>query len=378
MAHIVPLLAGSFPMMPVLAGALTTLGRGREPCFAAIDLGSNNCRLLIARRTPGNGSFTVVDSFSRVIRLAEGLGNGSDGPTNGPTNGHADGQHVDGQGALAPAAIDRALSALAVCRDKVRRHPVIGIRAVATDACRRAVNRDAFLERVRHDTGFALDIISAAEEASLALAGCAPLLNNGPSHALVLDVGGGSSELMWVEMAGGHPRLLDFVSLPVGVVGLAEKFPAPSSFEDMVAQSARELGAFEARNGIAALVRQGRVGFVGTSGTATTIAALHLGLATYDRSRVDGLEMTIDDVRAIVARVLAMPPESLGDDPRIGRSRAAFVVPGIAILEAVLRAWPVPRIRVADRGVREGILFQLMAEAPHVLPSGALQSGIAP
>ncbi|MGE5537000.1 MAG: Ppx/GppA phosphatase family protein [Gemmatimonas sp.] len=355
MAHILPLLASSFPVMPFLAG--TMLGR-REPCYAALDLGSNNCRLLIARRSEANGGFTVVDSFSRVIRLAEGLGNRD---------------AEDASGALAPAAIERALGALAVCRDKVRRHPIAGIRAVATDACRRAGNREAFLARVRRETGFAIDVISAAEEASLALAGCSPLLAQGPRTALVLDVGGGSSELMWVETVAGRARLIDFVSLPVGVVGLAERFPDSSAFEDMVALAAEELAAFEARNAIAKLAREGQVGFVGTSGTATTIAALHLGLATYDRSRVDGLDMSLDEVRAIVARVLAMSPDALVGDPRIGRARAAFVVPGIAILEAVLRAWPVARIRVADRGVREGILVQLMSErAPRAL------SGVAP
>jgi exopolyphosphatase/guanosine-5'-triphosphate,3'-diphosphate pyrophosphatase len=179
---------------------------------------------------------------------------------------------------------------------------------------------------------------------------------------------------MWVEANNGHPHLIDFISLPVGVVGLSETLGSePAAFEAMVAVAAAKLGEFEQRNGIAVHVAAGDVGLVGTSGTVTTVAALHLGLATYDRSKVDGLEMSIDDVNAVTRRVLDLSTEALTQDPRIGRTRARFVVPGIAILEAVLRAWPVRRIRVADRGVREGILYQLMAVA-----TAAFQAGIAP
>lgn len=340
--------------------ARTAAGRGGPPCYAALDLGSNNCRLLVAHpggEGRGNG-FTVVDSFSRVIRLGEGLGNRSDDET----------------GALAPAAMERALAALAVCRDKLRRHSVVAMRAVATDACRRAANRGQFLARVEHETGVAFEVITAAEEASLALAGCAPLLAGSPPYALVFDVGGGSSELMWVEANNGKPRLIDFVSLPVGVVGLAETFGSePAAYEAMVDLASRELGAFEARNGILARAEAGDVGLVGTSGTVTTVAALHLGLAAYDRSKVDGLEMNVDQVNAITERVKTLSTEELTQDPRIGRARARFVLPGMAILEAVLRTWPVRRIRVADRGVREGILYQLMAVA-----ATAVQAGLTP
>jgi exopolyphosphatase/guanosine-5'-triphosphate,3'-diphosphate pyrophosphatase len=328
--------------------------RGSDDCFAALDLGSNNCRLLIARPSPSSGgigtggpaTFTVVDAFSRVIRLGEGL------------------VREGAAGALAPAAMDRALAALGICASKLRRWPVRSLRAVATDACRRAANGAAFLARVRRETGVAFEIISAAEEASLALAGCAPLLFRELPYALVFDVGGGSSELMWVEANGGRPRLIDFVSLPVGVVMLADAFTRGAlTFEDMVKLSSEKLAAFEKRNAIAERVAKSEVGLVGTSGTVTTVGALHLGLAAYDRSRVDGLEMTLGEVRAITERVIAMGPAALAEDPRIGKTRASFVLPGIAILEAVLRAWPVGRIRVADRGVREGILAQLMAEA---------------
>ena len=350
MAHVVP------PQPGARAGAVR--GLGAAPCFAALDLGSNNCRLLVARATGEGAGFTVIDSFSRVIRLGEGLGNRTCNET----------------AVLAPAAMERALVALGVCKDKIRRHPIVAVRAVATDACRRAANKESFVARVKRETGLSLEIISAGEEASLALAGCAPLLAMGPPYALVFDVGGGSSELMWVEARGGNPRLIDFVSLPVGVVGLAEAFGSGADvFEDMVAVASEKLGAFEAKNGIRARAMAGEVGLVGTSGTVTTVAALHLGLAAYDRSRVDGLEMSVEEIDAVTERVLAMPADALVQDPRIGRTRANFVLPGIAILEAVLRAWPVKRVRVADRGVREGILYQLMAIA-----SAAVQSGLMP
>lgn len=340
-------MASIFPKPPIMAPP-------GDDCFAALDLGSNNCRLLVARPNPPpvgieadrQAAFTVVDAFSRVIRLGEGL------------------VREGAAGALAPAAMDRALAALGICASKLRRRPLRSLRAVATDACRRAANGAAFLARVRRETGIVFEIISAAEEASLALAGCAPLLFRELPYALVFDVGGGSSELMWVEANGGRPRLIDFVSLPVGVVVLADAFARGAlTFEDMVKLSSEKLAAFESRNAIAARVAKGEVGLVGTSGTVTTVGALHLGLASYDRSRVDGLEMTLGEVRIITERVLAMGPAALAEDPRIGKARASFVLPGIAILEAVLRAWPVGRIRVADRGVREGILAQLMAEA---------------
>ncbi|MFM2128814.1 MAG: hypothetical protein RL477_360 [Pseudomonadota bacterium] len=326
---------------------------GGRAAYAALDLGTNNCRLLVA--TPGAGGFRVLDAFSRIVRLGEGL---------------------ERQGRLSDAAMERTIAALRICAAKMSRKNVVRARNVATEACRRAVNCQQFLDRVREETSLEFEIITPEEEANLALAGCSPLLVNGYRYGLVFDIGGGSTEIMWVERLaedgpgdgrGGPPRrlrLIDSLSIPLGVVSLAEHHGgdrvSEADYEAMIARLAPAVDGFEARNHIRDRIARGEVQMLGTSGTVTTLAGIHLGLPAYDRSVVDGSFLDFDEIGRVTRGLLALDYAGRASEPCIGEARADLVVAGCAILEAICRTWPVGRLRVADRGVREGILFNLM------------------
>ena len=318
--------------------------------FAAIDLGTNNCRLLIAR--PSGDSFMVIDAFSRVVRLGEGLAQ---------------------TGRLSQAAMDRTLGALQICADKLRRRNVHLARSVATEACRRAENGQEFIERVRDETGICLDIISAKEEARLAVLGCHLLLDSGRGPAMIFDIGGGSTELVLVENDGGAvPRIHDWQSVPWGVVSLTETCGAEPS--DDSARAARYAHMRElVRDSLAPFAvrvwdwlerdpaRRVEMRLLGTSGTVTTLASLYLDLPQYDRRAVDGLIVDAQAMRELSQGLAAMSPAQRRAQPCIGRERSDLVVAGCAILETILDLWPASRLGVADRGIREGILRSLIA-----------------
>ena len=317
--------------------------------FAAIDLGTNNCRLLIAR--PQGEHFVVIDAFSRVVRLGEGLA---------------------GSGRLSDAAMDRALGALQVCADKLKRRRVHLARSVATEACRRAENGPEFIERVKRETGIALDIISAKEEARLAVLGCHILLEQGDGPAMIFDIGGGSTELVLVEQGDAPlPRIVDWMSVPWGVVSLSETCgPEPADADGRAARYAEmrrrvseSLAPFAARiaHHLARRDRPAPLRLLGTSGTVTTLASLHLELPQYDRRAVDGLIVPAESMRGISQRLAEMPIPGRRELACIGRERADLVVAGCAILETIMDLWPADRLGVADRGIREGILRSLMA-----------------
>ena len=316
--------------------------------YAAIDLGTNNCRLLIAR--PSDENFVVIDAFSRVVRLGEGLAQ---------------------TGCLSQEAMDRAVGALKVCSDKLRRRNVHLARSVATEACRRASNGAEFIERVQQETGIRLDIISAQEEARLAVLGCHILLEDGIGPAVIFDIGGGSTELVLIEPGAPVPRILDWLSVPWGVVSLTETVNARFGTGDDGDEAARLARYGEMVRSVAAsfaefaeriAARQTpELRLLGTSGTVTTLASLHLDLPQYDRKAVDGLIVPSASMRDITTRLSAMTPQQRRSLPCIGQERADLVVAGCAILDAILDIWPAPRLGVADRGIREGILRGLMA-----------------
>ena len=337
-------------------------GASSRAAFAAVDLGTNNCRLLIAE--PRDQSFRVIDAFSRIVRLGEGLG---------------------ARGALSEAAMARAISGLLVCASKMRRRRVSRARCVATDACRRAANCDEFIARVVRETGIELEIISSREEAQLVLAGSQPLLDPDVPWALLFDIGGGSTELVWMRLDVFPNEMVGWISLPHGVVSLAERHGggefSPGQYEALVQKIAGELGPFESANDINRRIREGGVQMIGTSGTVTTLSGVHLGLEKYDRQRVDGLWLSFADARAAAERLRAMKPEQRAAHPCIGQDRADLVVAGCAILEAIRRTWPTERLRVADRGVREGLLLSLMSRdrpRPATAAAGPGQNDPAP
>lgn len=334
--------------------------RPASPAFAALDLGTNNCRLLVA--TPSGGSFRVLDGFSRIVRLGEGL---------------------HGSGRLGEVAMDRALDALHACADRLARRPVRALRAVATEACRQAANGAEFLARVRAETGLQFDLISTREEAELALESCAPLLIGAGRRALLFDIGGGSTELAWVRLTAGKvPELVGYASLPIGVVTLAERFAGAGfteeGFERMVADVEARLASFERVHCIAHEARLGGVRMLGTSGTVTTLAGVALNLARYRRPLVDGVVLPRDAVDQALAKLRALGRSGLGEHPCVGPDRAEFVLPGCAVFEAIRRMWPIPEVLVADRGLREGILLRLMRGVPARRPTRAVQPSVVP
>lgn len=316
--------------------------------YAAIDLGTNNCRLLIAR--PSGDHFMVIDAFSRVVRLGEGLAQ---------------------SGRLSDAAMDRALGALHICADKLRKRGVHLARSVATEACRRATNGEAFIERVHRETGIRLNIITAEEEARLAVLGCHILLEPGCGPAMIFDIGGGSTEMVLVDTSEAVPRILDWQSVPWGVVSLTESIGPIDLTAEARAAAYREMrrrinegfAHFSERVAPArkTATADGGLRLLGTSGTVTTLASLHLGLPQYDRSAVDGLIVPTASMREISQRLAHISPAERVAVPCIGRERADLVVAGCAILESIFDIWPAERLGIADRGIREGILRSLMA-----------------
>ncbi|GAC1345607.1 MAG: hypothetical protein NVSMB18_25650 [Acetobacteraceae bacterium] len=318
--------------------------RGGMGSFAAIDLGTNNCRLLVG--IPTQEGFRVIDSFSRIVRLGEGL-------------------HSNGR--LSSVAMDRTIAALQAISNRLARRPVHGMRAVATEACRQATNGAEFLARAQSETGLHFDLITTREEAELALESCAPLLMQGGRRALLFDIGGGSTELAWVRLGGPAPELIGYDSLPVGVVTLAERFgPAgftEAGFEAMVDDVKARLRGFEQIHCIGHETRLGGVRLLGTSGTVTTLAGVALKLARYRRPLVDGTVLTVDAADQALAVLRSLGREGLAGHPCVGPDRVEFVLPGCAVFEAIRQTWPMAEVTVADRGLREGMLLRMMRHA---------------
>jgi exopolyphosphatase/guanosine-5'-triphosphate,3'-diphosphate pyrophosphatase len=329
--------------------------------------------MLIAQ--PKGSQFHVVDSFSKSVQLGHGL---------------------EKSGRLSRSSMGRTISALRVCKSKLDRHNVTRMRLVATEACRRAQNARDFIRQVKRETGLRLEIIQPEEEARLAVISCAPLVSTKTEQLLVVDIGGGSTELVWIDLANVEPRerpraimrlhagfhtpesrfpaakVVDWISVPLGVATLRDQF---SDVEDDSARYALMSWYFEENLSEFAPYKneQAREGFqiVGTSGTVTTVAASHLGLKRYDRTKVDGLRMSSDQIEAVIQRYLDLGPLGRRRDPRIGSDRQALIMSGSAILQALLRLWPTDRLSVADRGLREGLLYAQMS-ADGVLEDGPL------
>nr|WP_321457628.1 Ppx/GppA phosphatase family protein [uncultured Cohaesibacter sp.] len=356
---------------------------GPTESYAALDLGTNNCRLLVAE--PYGQSFRVIDAFSRIVRLGEGLSQ---------------------SGRLSDEAQERAIAALRVCQSKLNYRAVKRFRLIATEACRRASNGAAFLNRVHRETGLRLEIVNRETEARLAVAGCASLVHPDADGVVLFDIGGGSSEIVWLDLdpmledpavqpgekrnrqtrrAMRHlsERIRCWASLQVGVVTLSEKYGGKvvtrEHFEVMVEEVRQMLGDFEEREELTKAIKTKNIHMLGTSGTVTTLAGVHLGLERYDRRQVDGTWLTANELRDMIGRVLDMNFQERMNNPCIGADRADLVLAGCAILEAFHREWPCSQLRVADRGLREGILMELMIDDgvwnPHANQSGKRPAG---
>ena len=345
--------------------------RADSELYAALDLGTNSCRMLIA--TPEGEHFRVVDAFAKSVRLGSGL----------ERTGH-----------LSQGSISRTISALEVCADKLRRYQVGTKRLVATEACRRARNGRHFLARVTRETGLDLEVIRPEEEARLAVISCAPLVAEDATQVLVFDIGGGSTELVWIDLSDvpperraqaivnlkvehdareGGARIVDFISVPLGVATLHERY---TDVVDDAARFALMSWFFEEQITSFKPYLQGLAGggfqMIGTSGTVTTVGAAHLGLSRYDRRKVDGMHLSARAIDEVIGRFLRLGPEGRRTDIGLGRDRSELIMSGAAILQTLLRVWPTDAMRVADRGLREGMLFAMMSA------NGAFQDGSRP
>jgi exopolyphosphatase/guanosine-5'-triphosphate,3'-diphosphate pyrophosphatase len=353
-------LAPAYPA-PTYTGAAYPARCGTpSSAYAALDLGTNNCRLLVG--APAHAGFRVVDSFSRIVRLGEGLA---------------------ATGRLSDTAMDRAVAALAACAEKLARRPVRHLQAVATEACRRATNGAAFLARVEAETGLRPRIISAREEAELAMESCSPLLEEQDRRALLFDIGGGSTEIAWIRVPAGATgqqgygpcqvpaELIGYVSMPLGVVTLAERAGAScfteEGFHAVVDEVAEHLRRFDRVHCIGQEIRAGGVRLIGTSGTVTTLAGVALALPRYRRPLVDGRVLDIEVADQALGDLFALGRAGLAAHPCVGPERVDFVLPGCAVYAAIRKVWPVPTLTVADRGLREGMLLR-MIRADRIAP----------
>ncbi|MBK6467179.1 MAG: Ppx/GppA family phosphatase [Rhodobacter sp.] len=338
--------------------------------YAALDLGTNSCRMLIAQ--PEGSQFIVVDSFSKTVQLGAGL---------------------DASGRLSRASMGRTIQALRICQKKLQKHSVGRMRLVATEACRQARNARDFIRQVKRETGLALEVIAPEEEARLAVISCTPLVSPKTEQLLIVDIGGGSTELVWIDLSSVRPedraraimrlhmgfgaqgdgpaaRVVDWISVKLGVATLKDQF---ADVENDSARFALMSWFFE--ENLASFspyhAQAPREGFqiIGTSGTVTTVAASFLGLRRYDRTKVDGLAMTSAQIDVVIRDYLQLGPEGRRTDPRIGRDRHTLIMSGAAILQALMRIWPTDRLSVADRGLREGLLYAQMS-ADGVLEDG--------
>ncbi|WP_027551541.1 Ppx/GppA phosphatase family protein [Bradyrhizobium sp. Cp5.3] len=342
-------LEGTMATVALAAGSAVPAPVPGTGVYAALDLGTNNCRLLIA--CPTDDGFRVVDSFSRIIRLGEG---------------------VSATGCISEAAIERAIAALSICRDKINLRKARRLRLIATEACRAASNAEGFRSRVAAETGIQLEVIDRETEAALAVLGCSPLVDPRGRGAILFDIGGGSTELVRIERdpadENPQPRIKAWMSIPLGVVTLAEQFGGRDVTPDIYAAMEQEVA-----NHVAPFAEEhGRdladMHLLGTSGTVTTLAGIHLNLPRYDRRRIDSIWMNDADITATISKLLGMSYEERAGNNCISIERADLVLAGCAILDAIRRAFPLPRLRVADRGLREGMLVEMMRE------DGALRS----
>ncbi|MBT3360944.1 MAG: Ppx/GppA family phosphatase [Rhodospirillales bacterium] len=342
-------------------GGRERTGRRRErqpaiPVYAAVDLGTNNCRMLAAR--PARGQLRIVDSFSRIVRLGEG---------------------ASVSGILDDAAIERTIAALRICAGKIHRLGAKRVRNIATQACRAASNGTHFLDRVKADTGLEMECISADEEARLTVSGCVPLFDAERRFVLMFDIGGGSTEVTWIEQQGeGRLRILGTRSVAIGVMTIADQFGTgilpPRAVKEITNRVDAKLAELDQAHGISEHIAAGRVQMLGTSGTVTTLGGIHLNLRRYDRSKVDGIDLSISAIHKIADRLGGLSEPQRAAIPCVGTQRADLMIAGCTLLQTICNRWTVDRLTVADRGIREGILFEMMGTDGFMKDAGRIPS----
>lgn len=295
---------------------------------AAIDLGTNSARLLIATRG-ASGEMEILVLKRVITRLGGGFTR---------------------ERGISPAACDRTLSALRDFSREMRKTGVSHTRAVATSAVRDAVNGREFVERVYAETGIRLDIIDGREEALLTLNGVVSGLGRS-GDSIVFDIGGGSTEY---TLARGKTPLFTR-SLPLGVVRLTEGKGSLEAMDDKVRRELKALMMEVEGSGLGSFPEGATL--IGTAGTPTTLAAMDLKLARYDHHKVHGHVLGISTVRELFETVCPLTAEERLHVPGIEKGREDLVVAGFLVTLRTMELFGFDRFTVSDAGLLEGLLM---------------------
>lgn len=301
--------------------------------FAGMDIGTLTCRLLIAELTPAGG-VRELRSDRRILRLGEG---------------------VDRDRVLRPDAMQRVVATLKEWGQLIDRYHVEAAAAVATSAVRDAVNREEFLDLVRREAGFQVEIISGEEEARRTMLGIRSGLPPGVTDLLALDIGGGSTEFI-LDRSGQPPVVR---SINIGVVRLSERMLRSDPPTTGEVSDARDWVRRETNATIAEMPRSPGLTFIGTAGTITALAAMAQQLPAYEPARIHNCTLTLDRVRELEQQLLSRSKTQREGLPGLERGREDVIAAGAIILRTVMETLGMSNVLVSDLGLREGVLIHL-------------------
>ena len=302
---------------------------------AGIDIGTLTCRLLVAAVSPeAEGPVHTIRSERKILRLGEG---------------------VDRTGRLKPEAMSRVIETIREWKTIIESHGVERYTAVATSAVREAGNREEFLDRVRRETGIAVEVIDGAEEARRTFLGIRSGLPSDVREILGLDIGGGSTEFI----ASRQGRPLKMTSIDMGVVRLTERVlqgdpprvaeihKAETLIRDLTRRARREIGDLT------------NLTLVGTAGTITSLAAIAQGLPTYDPARIQNYVLELPVIQRIERNVFGKTQSDRVGMPGLEAGREGVIAAGALILRCVMEELNAARCVVSEYGLREGVLVHL-------------------
>lgn len=313
--------------------------RDAKKYFAAIDLGSRNCRTIVGCQSKA-GAFEYIETYSKSVSLADG---------------------VAASKKLSRKSMDRTIEALAFCSKVLSRYAGLTYLAVATDAMRRAENASVFIKRVKRELGLIISIITPQEEAYYAALGCIEVLSLETEIFVVFDIGGGSSEIALCRQKSDKDiELIDSLSIPYGVINLLESKDhlTFSGYSNLV-QKISDLSRDFLNQYATTLDFVNNFQCIGTSGTTTTVAALNMNLRFYDREKINDSILQFSEILKTVHYVQSLSEDERKLHPYISQSNEDLVLGGLTILEGIVRGLPASTITVTDRGVRDGVVYAL-------------------
>ena len=296
--------------------------------FAAIDLGSTNCRLVIVDII--EDKYKIICSFSEILNL---------------------GRNLSFSNEFNDEIIEKTIEIFKIISQKLKYYNVLSYRCVATEACRQSINSDELVKRIHERTNIEIEIIPSKEEARLCLKSCLNHNVNLNDFNLVFDIGGGSTEIIIFDSIYSN-KDFDFLSIPIGVINFSEKVSLFKT-EKVLGQLEKQMMFFSKKKKI----HNEPISIIGSCGTVTTLCAIHLKLNYYQKSLVDNTLLEIEDLKQTCNFVKRLSSEEKEKHPCIGPQRINLLDNGILILEKILESWPVKRILVSDRGLREGIIL---------------------